>query len=326
MAAAIEPVLREQLVDRLHKLETAIAQTDEAPNLTQLLREVDAALARMERGSYGLCEVCHDPVETARLIADPLVRFCIDHLTPSQQVALQQDLDLAARIQDGLLPPNNLRSDGWHVAYHYEAAGAVSGDYCDFVRDGDGTLYFMLGDVSGKGIAASMLMSHLHAMFRTLIPLGLPLAQLVERASRVFCESTLPTHFATLVCGKADPTGAVEVCNAGHLPPLWIHQGEASGIAATGLPVGIFCDEQFTVETIRLAPGDTLLLYTDGLSESQNIAGAEYGAQRLSELACRHFALAPDALVSVCIEDLGAFRAATPKADDLTIMTIRRID
>lgn len=326
MVAAIEPVLREQLVDRRHRLETAIALTDESPNLTQLLQEVDAALARMERGSYGLCEVCHDPVETERLIADPLVRFCIDHLTPSQQIALQQDLDLAARIQGGLLPGNNLRSDGWHVSYHYEAAGPVSGDYCDLVSAGDGSLYFMLGDVSGKGVAASMLMSHLHAMFRTMIPIGLPLAQLVERASRVFCESTLPTHFATLVCGKADPSGAVEICNAGHLPPLWIHHGEATGIAATGLPVGVFCNEQFTVDRIRLAPGDTLVLYTDGLSETQDGTGTEYGAERLSTLVCQHHALASDALVHVCIEDLGTFRAASPKVDDLTIMTVRRID
>ena len=326
MAAAIEPVLRDQLVERRHKLETAIALTAAAPDLAQLLREVDAALARMERGAYGLCEVCHDPVEPERLIADPLVRFCIDHLTPSQQVALQQDLDLAARIQGGLLPANNLRADGWHVSYHYEAAGAVSGDYCDMVRAADGTLYFMLGDVSGKGIAASMLMSHLHAMFHSLIPLGLPLAQLVERASRIFCESTLPTHFATLVCGTADPTGAVEICNAGHLPPLWIQRGEASSIAATGLPVGVFCNERFTADTLRLAPGDTLLLYTDGLSETQDSTGAEYGTPRLSELICKHHALAPDALVNICLADLSAFRAAAPMTDDLTIMTIRRID
>src|SRR5438876_894777 len=83
----------------------------------------------------------------------------------------------------------------------------------------------LLGDVSGKGVAASMLMAHLQAMFRTLVSTKLPLDQIPERASRVFCESTLPTHYATLVCGKASPNGELEISNAGHLPPLLVHQG-----------------------------------------------------------------------------------------------------
>ena len=106
-------------------------------------------------------------------------------------------------------------------------AGPVSGDYCDLVPGSPGHFHFLLGDVSGKGVAAAMLMSHLSAMLRTLITLDLPLSQLMERASRVFCESTLPTHYATLICGRASSSGEIEICNAGHPPPLVV---QADGI------------------------------------------------------------------------------------------------
>ena len=129
MVAAIEPLLREQLIDRRQKLEAVAHGFHRPPELAQLLQEVDAALDRMDRGVYGLCEVCHDPVETERLLADPLQRFCLGDLTVSQQRALEQDLELAAQIQVGLLPQRNQKIDGWEVAYHYQPAGPVSGDY-----------------------------------------------------------------------------------------------------------------------------------------------------------------------------------------------------
>lgn len=157
----------------------------------------------MNAGTFGLCATCHDAIEPDRLLADPLTQFCLDHLTPVEQRALQQDLELASRIQRELLPKPDTRFDGWEIAYHYQPAGPVSGDYCDLIPGDADQVYFLIGDVAGKGVAAAMLMSHLSAMLRTLITVGLPLSQLMERASRVFCESTLPTHYATLVCGRA---------------------------------------------------------------------------------------------------------------------------
>ena len=176
-----------------------------------MLQEVDTALERLESGTYGLCEVCHDPVEAERLIANPLERFCLDHLNANQRRALEDDLNLASQIQRGLLPAHNLRFDGWHFDYRFEPAGLVSGDYIDIIQTGETDLYFALGDVSGKGVAASMLMAKLHAVFRSLIPLGLGVDQLTERASRLFGESMLPGQYATLICGRtvADARGAI---------------------------------------------------------------------------------------------------------------------
>ena len=324
MVTAVEPLLREQLVERRQKLENATNAFHRPEELTRLLQEVDAALHRMNDGTYGLCEVCHDPIETERLIADPLTRVCLGDLTPREQRELEEDLELAAQIQTKLLPPRTQQIDGWEVSYHYQAAGAVSGDYCDVIKGEDNSLHFILGDVSGKGVAASMLMAHLNAMFRTLISINLPLEQMMERASRVFCESTLPTQYATLVCGRATSSGEVEICNAGHLPPFLVQQGNVTSIAATGLPVGVFCSESFSVSRVQMNQGDTLFLYTDGLSESRDGDGREYGADRLSKLLSDNPAVSSDAMISLCRQQLHTFAEGRFPKDDLTLMAIRR--
>jgi sigma-B regulation protein RsbU (phosphoserine phosphatase) len=319
--------LREQLLDRRKRLQSFTTNLEPPPDLVRLLSEVDSALKRMDEGSYGLCETCHDPIEKDRLAADPLVRFCVDHLTPSELNALQQDLELASRIQAALLPRNHLRLGGWEVCYHYKAAGAVSGDYCDVVHPGnpeDGFV-FLLGDVSGKGVASSLLMSHLHAMFRTLLALDLPLDQMMKRANRLFCESTLPTSFATLVCGRATRSGEIEISNAGHCPPLVMNGAAHTMLEATGLPLGMFCDAEYSINRIRLEPRQGIFLYTDGLTEARSPSGAEYGAEQLSLFleGCR--TLAPRAVAESCLENLTSFLSGAPQADDVTIMVIQRL-
>jgi sigma-B regulation protein RsbU (phosphoserine phosphatase) len=324
MKMDMNDVLRDQLLDRRQKLESAFVATREDPEIARLLEEVDAALTRMEQGTYGLCKVCHEPIEAERLIADPLVQFCLDHLSASQQRALEEDLRLAAQIQRELLPQQNRRFGIWQASYHYEPSGLVSGDYCDLLLSEKGDLYFVLGDVSGKGVAASMLMAHLHAMFRTLISFELPLGKIIERASRIFCESTLPTHYATLVIGQAHDSGEMEICNAGHLPLLVVGQDKVTPMGATGLPVGVFCDEQFPLQTVNFDPGQILILYSDGLSETRNLQGVEYGSQRLSRLVSGFYGLTPDGVIASCLKDLRDFRGGASREDDLTIMAIRR--
>lgn len=326
MASPRDTLISAQLHSRRERLEAAMAQFGETTHLAHLLQEVDSALERMDQGSYGLCEACHDPIEEERLIADPLIRLCLPHLTPDQQRALEQDLDLASQIQGTLLPKQNLIFGGWEVYYHYEPAGPVSGDYCDLLNAGSdgGELFFLLGDVAGKGVAASMLMAHLHAIFRSLIAVGLPLNQLAERANRVFCESTMAAYFATLVCGKAGRSGDVELCNAGHCPPLLVRGAQVTSIEATGLPLGMFSSGQYPVKKMQLAKGESLFLYTDGLTEARDPSNAEYGASRLARLVGESHALSPQALAGACVADLKAFLSGAPKTDDLTIMVIRR--
>jgi len=327
VADIMESFLHEKLHSRRRRLEAAIRASRDSQSLVQLLDEVDSALARMNGGTYGLCEVCHESVEKNRLIADPLIRYCLDHLTSDQRRALEQDLGLASQIQRELLPKQSVKFGGWEVYYHYQPLGPVSGDFCDVViRENDSkNLVFALGDVSGKGVTASMLMAHLHATFRTLVSSGLPILELVERASRIFCESTMSPHFVTLVCGNASVRGEIEVCNAGHCPALLLREGKVAKLEASGLPLGMFSEGRYSAQKVHLEPGETLFLHTDGLSEARRDTDEEYGEGRLSDFVGRHHDLPPRALVHACVEDLASFRSGAPLIDDLTIMAIGRV-
>ncbi len=302
MASIGDQFLRTQLEERRQRLEGAISTAQEKEPLARLLHEVDSALGRMGHGTYGLCEVCHEGIEKERLFADPLVRYCLDHLTVEEQRALERDLEMAGRVQSALLPRRDIRIDGWEAHYHYEPAGLVSGDYCDLIHSekGAGELYFLLGDVSGKGVSASMLMSHLHAMFRSLVTVGLPIERLVALANRVFCESTISGQFATLICGRAGRSGDVEICNAGHCPALLASHSGVSRIEATGFPLGMFANSQYAVKRVELAPGDGLFLHTDGLSEAQNGSRVEYGLARVAQLVSERRTLGPQELTAAC--------------------------
>ena len=185
VGAPIDAMLYEQLLDRQQRLRDAEFENLVSADVTRLLSEVDAALLRFQAGTYGLCEECHDPIEPERLVADPLVRLCLGDLTQKQLDDMQQDLQLAAEIQRGLLPKGAISYEFWQADLAYHPAGVVSGDYVDVMQQ-NGELFFMLGDVSGKGMAASILMSNLHAMFRALIPVGLELCDLLSRANLLF--------------------------------------------------------------------------------------------------------------------------------------------
>ena len=131
--------------------------------------------------------------------------------------------------------------------------------------------------MSGKGVAASMLMTHLHAMFRALSGIGMELDRLMEMANRMFCESTIAGQYATLVCGRASSAGEIQIASAGHFPILRSSKNGVTPLEATGLPLGMFSTSRYFVHRARLEPGDSLLLYTDGISEARDSSDEEYG-------------------------------------------------
>jgi phosphoserine phosphatase RsbU/P len=326
MADMEQIVFRSQLLERRNRLESAMQSVPQPGDLLRLLEEVDSALERMDHGTYGLCEACHESIEPDRLMADPLTRYCLGDLTDVQRHALQQDLDLAVQIQSALLPSRELKTLGWEAFYHYQAAGPVSGDYCDLipVQNGGRGLLFLAGDISGKGVAASLLMSNLHAIFRALYSVGMPLKDLVSRANRVFCENTMSSFYATLLCGLANDLGQVEICNAGHCPPMLVRSGEIVALSSTGLPLGLFCDADYSVRQIEMEPGDMLVGYTDGLTEARNGADEEYGGERLMKVLDQCRAMAAKAVAGACVADLHGFVAGKPMLDDLTVMVLKR--
>jgi len=326
MDGIMERMLADQLGERKRKLEQALSAARDADEITALLRDIDVALEKYSRGRYGLCESCGEPIEAERLMADPLVRYCIEHLNAAEQKALERDIDLAAQIQNALLPKRDMPLPGWEFAYYYRAAGTVSGDYLDLIipDSAAGSFYFMTGDVTGKGIAASMLMSQLHGSVRTLSHSGLPVHRLVEQANRLFCEGSLSSHFATLVLGSAYDSGRLEICNAGHCSPMLIRGRKVDTISSTGLPLGVICNSPYTAVSHQLQKGDYVVMYTDGLTEARNGSGEQFGEDRLVDLLRAREFVAGDEIISTCVAELAAFTGHGKFMDDLAILALKK--
>ncbi|HLI64681.1 MAG TPA: SpoIIE family protein phosphatase [Terriglobales bacterium] len=314
--------VREQLLAGRARLAEVLAG-GEKEHVDRLLNQVDEALQRIELGTFGICEECHTEIGADWLREDPLTTVCLEHMTRKQQRALEYDLELAAQIQKGLLPPCDIAFAGWDICYHYRPAGVVSGDYCDLIPGAGGELYFVMADVSGKGVAAAMLGSNLRAVFRSLIPLGLDTAELVMRANRLFRQSALPTQYATLVCGKVTTEGDVETVNAGHLPGLLARGQEIRLLESTSHPLGMFDGQEFCAVKLQLRPGDTLVLYTDGISEAENDRGDEYGFERVKALLQQHVLECPVKLVDAIKQRLEAFRGRRERFDDETLLAMQ---
>jgi len=318
------PSLKNHLNERRERLQETIKYVPDPIKLYGLLQQVDSALERIDNGSYGICDVCHDPIEEDRLLVDPLITVCLDHLNHHQQKALEQDLEFAIKIQRNLLPENNLKINGWEFSYHYSPAGPVSGDFCDFIKLEDNSVLFALGDVSGKGISASLMMSHLHALIRSLLTFNLPVNEIVTRANRLFCESTLSTHYATMVFGKASPAGDAEICIAGHNPPLIIKKEEVTTLNATGIPVGLFPQSEYELINFKLLKDDSLILYTDGLTEA-SVNEIEYGEERLKSQLLKSGTRSPRNMIDDLINDQKSFLKDSPRYDDITISILKKI-
>ncbi len=331
--AIIDPYIREQLEKRRDEIKillSSIAAGEPAASTApfiELLQEVDSAVQRMDAGTYGICEVCHDTVERDRLIADPLVRLCLDHLTSDEQRALERDLELASQVQRGLLPQSDAEFRDWRIHYQYKPAGMVSGDYFDLIypATNNGDLIFLLGDVSGKGVAASLLMTHLHAMFRSLAGTEIELGKLLETANRLFGQSTTAGQYATLVCGRAGRSGEIEIASAGHAPALVISPNGVRQVGSTGLPLGLFSTSRYTVSRVQLDPRDSLLLFTDGISEANDASGREYGIDGLVVVIRERHGWPPKELVTACLGDVQRHSAGVRQADDQTLMAIQRL-
>ena len=320
-AAGLDSMLHEQLVDRRHRLESARTSIGAHDDILRLLSEVDAALLRFESGGFGICVECHGTVEPERLLNDPLMTVCIGCLTDKQRSSLESDLQLAADIQRGLLPRSGIACDHWHVDFAYHPASIVSGDYVDIIERGD-EFFFILGDVSGKGMAASLLMSNLHAIFHSLVPTGMPLDELMVRANHLLCESSPANQYATLVLGKANRAGEVEITNAGHLAPVLIKNGMIGELNHSGLPLGMFCSAEFEVNKVTLDAGDSLFLFTDGVTETLNADGLEYGTLGLFEAIGIVDDPTPTGRIKQSLLHIEGFRGSAARHDDLTSLAL----
>jgi phosphoserine phosphatase RsbU/P len=236
---------------------------------------------------------------------------------------LQAQLELARQVQLSLLPSQRCCLSNWETAFTSEPEGFVSGDYVDLIPLDADEFYFALGDVSGKGVAASILMSHLHASLRALLPSNRTIAEVLTMVSRTFCESTLPTQFATLVLGKTDVRGTVELVNAGHTPVVLVEDGTIRFIPGTNLPLGMFCATEFSAEQLSIRAGSTLLLYSDGITESNDLSGIEFDLTGVLEKLAPQGTLSLAEILGKIHNSIAEFTSGAQPSDDRTMLALR---
>jgi sigma-B regulation protein RsbU (phosphoserine phosphatase) len=322
---ALQQKLLERLTTRRQVL-AALAEERQERSLVELVRRVDDAIGAMEMGTWGTCAVCRESVSAEQLCCNPLLSICLDCMAPEDRRALERDLEGAARVQRALLPESRLVRNGWEVAYLWEPRGAVSGDHVDLIPGGpQDAVHVLLGDVAGKGVAASFLQAHLHALFRALAPAGLPLPELLAKANGLFAEATLATKYATLAALRLHEGGLAELANAGHPRPLLADRRGVRPLEGGGLPLGMFAQAEFQQRALHLHPGQTLLLYTDGWTEAAK-GDEEFGIGRAAAILRKAAHLPLTELLAACRGALDAFLEGASQGDDLTLVALRRTE
>lgn len=280
-------------------------------------------------GTCSVCVACHAEIEPGLADLVPSVTVCFDCLSADERRALERDLEGAARVQRTFLPPRAVTHDGWEVSWLWEPHGAVSGDHVDLLvpASQEEPLHLLVGDVAGKGVAASLLQSHLHALFRALTSSDLPLSELLKKANRLFNQATASASYATLIAVRLTGDGFLEMANAGHPRPLVADRRGVRPVEGSGLPLGLFPEASFPEHRFELGPGDVALFYTDGLTEAEH-DGEEYGIGRAAAALRRAAGTAGASLaglLAACRADVETFLDGAPRGDDLTLLAIRRV-
>ncbi|MFZ5832054.1 MAG: SpoIIE family protein phosphatase [Planctomycetota bacterium] len=250
------------------------------------------------------------------------------HEAAVREQALARELAVAHRVQRGLLPGAPPQLADYRFFAFYEPAQVLGGDYYDYVPLRDGRVAVVVADVSGKGISASLLMAKLSAETRFSLAHEETPSDAVRRLNRVFCDSVWEDRFITLVVTVLDPERhEVSIVNAGHLPPLVRRAGghvELVGDEQAQLPLGIADSVEFPAATVRLEPGECVVLYTDGITEAMNPADELYGFNRLLARMSGETA-GVDQLSASILSDVKAFAAGRAQSDDMCLSSFGRL-
>ncbi len=248
-------------------------------------------------------------------------------LEAAERRRLEAEVTLARRIQLALLPAHLPAIAGYELQGGTIPSRGVSGDYFQVVERKDGKECFLLvADVSGKGMAASLLTASLEALAAGPIEDGLRADEICDRLSRQLFRRTPPEKYATAFLAVLDvETGVLRYTNAGHNPPLVVRAtGEVERLGPTGVPLALIANATYQLGEIALAPGDTLVMYTDGIVEACDPDDQEYELERFESICLRHHADGCDALQKAAAVDLDSFARGIPFADDRTLLLVRR--
>jgi phosphoserine phosphatase RsbU/P len=240
--------------------------------------------------------------------------------------ARQRELEVAREIQVSLLPDRLPDLPGFEIHGGTAPSQGVSGDFYEMVRR-DGECVFVIADVSGKGISASLLTASLEALLAGQLEVGGGPAAICRQVSQRLYLRTPPAKYATAVLASLDPvTGRLLYCNAGHNPPLVFRAaGGCERLDGCGPPLGLFPDSTYEEREVTLAPGELLVLYTDGITEAEDADAREFGIERLIEVFAGQDGKPYSQLIDSLRYVLGQFVGDVPFADDRTLVLLRRL-
>lgn len=237
---------------------------------------------------------------------------------------MEQELRVGRVIQETLLPREIPQIAGWHLATHWKPAREVGGDFYDFVPLPDNRLGIIIADVTDKGVPAAMVMATTRSLLRAAAERLVEPGKVLERANELLYPDIPPKMFVTCHYATLDPaTGHVRYANAGHDLPYHRHKDGANELRAKGMPLGLMPGMQYEEKELFLEPGDTILLYSDGLVEAHNSRGDMFSFPRLAALMAQH--QGGEALIKFLLEELLKFTGDDwEQEDDVTMVIIQR--
>jgi len=301
-----------------------------------LVQYVDTADARGEDRRIGVLYL--DSREKGTLLSTT-TRSALDTLAGEAAVAIQnanlyrdklekskmeQEMRIAAEIQQALLPQPRVSLGYAEAAAASIPCRSIGGDFFDYLDEKGRPFGFTLGDVAGKGPPAALMSALMQGMFGSLAQYADGPATAVAAMNKALCRRGLESRFVTLMFGALSADGRLTYCNAGHNPPLVFGTGGVRRLEAGGPVVGLLEFAPYDQETVQLAKGDTVVIFSDGVSEALNSAGEEFGDDRLqAEVERGGSGAAAMALVERLVAGVKAFTKGAPQSDDITVMVIR---
>jgi predicted ester cyclase len=240
---------------------------------------------------------------------------------------IEQELRVARRIQQSLLPEAIPELEGWRIAAYYGPAREVGGDFYDFLELEDGRLGLVVGDATGHGMPAALVMATTRGMLRAVVQSLESPGEVLARVNEALVADIPPSTFVTCFYGVLDPKdGHLSYANAGHNLPCRQHDGQAEELRARGMPLGLMPGMRYEQKETILASGDSTLFYSDGLVEAHNPQREMFGFPRLRRQVAEHDA-EEGSLVDVLIDELRSFTGdGWEQEDDITLVTLRRSD
>lgn len=239
---------------------------------------------------------------------------------------LEQELRTASDIQSRLLPAELPSTDSYTFAASSKPCRTVSGDYYDVVVRPNGRIYFIMADVSGKGITAALVMASVATAFSIFTRNDPSAADLVRDLNVTLAPKTSPSKFVTMVVGVLDPaTGEIEFANAGHVPPLVVTPQGVEQLKSTDLVVGLFSGAAYRNQQTTLSRGDSLVLFTDGVSEAENAAEDQLGVEPIAALLASMERPSASTILEAIDSCVASFSENAPAADDVTMLALTRL-